>query len=67
MIQTRIDGDLINNGGCEDGDRWTDLRDIQEVELANLVIIGRGEKGKGVRKNAEGSDLGTEEKDNTVH
>lgn len=64
MIQTRIDGDLINNGGC---DRWTDLRDIQEVELANLVIIGRGEKGKGVRKNAEGSDLGTEEKDNTIH
>lgn len=46
---------------------WTKLTDIQEVELADLVTICRGEKEKGIKKNAQSSDLGTWEKDSTVH
>lgn len=46
---------------------WINLRDIFWVELANLVIICRGETEKGIEKNVQGSDMVTWEKGNSTH
>lgn len=46
---------------------WIKLIDIQEVELVDLVIICRGEKEKGIKKNVQSFDLGIWEKDSIVY
>ena len=60
MIQTKIDGDQMPGSGCEDGDMWTNLRDMQEVKLTNVVIICKGGQEKGIKKITQGSDMAPE-------
>lgn len=40
----------MSDSGCEDGDTWTNSRDILEAELANVVIVCKGEQEKGIKK-----------------
>lgn len=54
----------MSGNGCEDGHTWTSLRDVWEVELANVVIIHMGEQEKGIEKIAQGSDVA---RGNTIH
>lgn len=50
----------MSGSGCEDGDMWTNLRDMQEVKLANVAIICKGEQEKGIKKITQGSDMAPE-------
>ena len=52
----------MSDSGCEDGDTWTNSRDILEAELANVVIVCKGEQEKGIKKITQGSDRAPDER-----
>ena len=52
----------MSDSGCEDGDTWTNLRDLLEAELANVVTVCKGEQEKGIKKITQGSDMAPDER-----